>query len=374
MNLTKNECRKIYIEENIIIAMQNDGTGCDLRALSGVDRQNSRERSNGASTLVHVRRENARADETYSQSRDANISKRVSAPPRNDSDPNGAPAQSDSVPWARDGSVDARGVRGRSGQCDCRVDVGECRARAVMQCAPRAPAAAALVSRPRCRRSAPLSRRLTFQGKGRKCIVTFYEGGISTRLSSIFFNCKMQIKTKCCHAKCDIGVRERVNESAGGRISNFPFVQIMSAERAARRIGASGGVLRAACSVQGQRGDLCPATSYLVSPPPRRRTGWRRPRRVAHSCRGSSTCEATLTRRPHSAQANGIRFLTAEIPPRTFTPRPTEINRSFNTNSTPLWPHWQTDGYFRFSFFRLLLVFARCRCRENKKCLALPLT
>lgn len=219
-----------------------------------------------------------------------------------------------------------------------------------------------------------LSRRLTFQGKGRKCIVTFYEGGISTRLSSIFFNCKMQIKTKCCHAKCDISVRERVNESAGGRISNFPFVQIMSAERAARRIGASGGVLRAACSVQGQRGDSCPATSYLVSPPPRRRTGWRRPRRVAHSCRGSSTCEATLTRRPHSAQANGIRFLTAEIPPRTFTPRPTEINRSFNTNSTPLWPHWQTDGYFRFSFFRLLLVFARCRCRENKKCLALPLT
>lgn len=253
-----------------------------LRALSGVDRQNSRERSNGASTLVHVRRENARADETYSQSRDANISKRVSAPPRNDSDPNGAPAQSDSVPWARDDSVDARGVRGRSGQCDCRVDVGECRARAVWCSARRE-------RRPRPRSRAGrdavarrlLSRRLTFQGKGRKCIVTFYEGGISTRRSSIFLNCKMEIKTKCCHAKCDIGVRERVNESAGGRISNFPFVQIMSAERAARRGGDSGGVLRTACSVQGQVGDSCPATSYLVSPPPRRRTGWRRPRRVA---------------------------------------------------------------------------------------------
>lgn len=52
-----------------------------------------------------------------------------------------------------------------------------------------------------------------------------------------------------------------------------------------------------------------------------------------------------------SLQANGIRFLAAEIPPRTFTPRPTEINRSFNTNSTTLSPHWQTDEHFRFSLY-----------------------
>ncbi|CAB3220692.1 unnamed protein product [Arctia plantaginis] len=45
------------------------------------------------------------------------------------------------------------------------------------------------------------------------------------------------------------------------------------------------------------------------------------------------------TRAACELQANGIGFLAAKIPLRTFTLRPTEINRSFNANSTTLSPH-----------------------------------
>ncbi|CAH2234344.1 jg12185 [Pararge aegeria aegeria] len=50
---------------------------------SGVERQKSRARSNGASTLVPVKRGKRphRVDETYSQSRDANISEANVCPP-----------------------------------------------------------------------------------------------------------------------------------------------------------------------------------------------------------------------------------------------------------------------------------------------------
>lgn len=121
-------------------------------------------------------------------------------------------------------------------------------------------------------------------------------------------------------------------------ISNFPFVQIMTAERAVsacRHVGR-GNCDGGATSARQQVSSLSPVAT---------------PRPTAPGL------PAALYQRPQ--QANGIRFLTAEIPLRTFTPRPTEINRLFNTNSTALSPHWQTDEYFRFSFFRLTLVFGK---------------